>query len=803
MVRFNKKKIRKIGAPVLAGALALSTAFYFVPNISANQVNAATDSEQTLNNDYPELLKNSGAGSDADKSETVYAVLNPDGSKKEVTVSEWLKNDSTGKLADYSVLKDIENTSGDEKYKKKGNNLSWGADGDDIYYSGKYDGELPVSVKVHYFLNGNEMSADEIAGKKGDVEIKFDYTVNDKVTKNGYTLDRPYAMVSAVVLDNDHFTNVSVDNGKAINDGNNTAVVGVALPGLQEDLDIGSGEMDIPESVTIKAHTTDFSIDGTYTVADSGFLQDTDTSKIDDTKDKVKELTDGLDELSDASEQLVSGAAKLDKATHTVATSTNKIKDGTKTLKSGSSQLSNGANDLAAGTGSLSVGAKNLAGGLNTLSVGTAKLAEGTSSLSAGADKLASGTSDLSSGADRVASGASSLSSGADEAKSGADQLNSGASTLNSQVGQLAQGTKSLDAGASQLNQGISSLSGQMSKAGQAASAINQNLQSVKKPTGYSKPDSSGIEDELNALIEAEKAAGNDDTVKKLEQTLKDVQNYDSEVKSTVDQANSDAASTYKSAATAQQYAAGLESSLTSDETKQQLEQLQQGSQQVADGAKQIDQGVNGVTDSEGNVTQKGLVQGLAELSAGTNTFASQLAKLQTGAKSLNDGASSLSTGAKSANDGAQSLSAGAKTVNSGAEEVNSGAKTAKSGADKLSSGAEEVNSGAKKVSSGAKTLDAGAGQLVTYMIKLADGTEQLAQGADTLSSGMNKFNKEGIQKFVSSVNDADIDSTLDRVEATMDAAKDGSFIGGKLSGTSGDSKIIFKTGEVKKDSDK
>lgn len=665
MVRFNKKKIRKIGAPVLAGALALSTAFYFVPNISANQVNAATDSEQTLDNDYPELLKNSGSGSDADKSETVYAVLNPDGSRKEVTVSEWLKNDSTGKLADYSVLKDIKNTSGDEKYTKKGNNLSWGADGDDIYYSGKYDGELPVSVKVHYFLNGNEMSADEIAGKKGDVEIRFDYTVNDKVTKNGYTLDRPYAMVSAVVLDNDHFTNVSVDNGKAINDGNNTAVVGVALPGLQEDLNIGSGEMNIPESVTIKAHTTDFSIDGTYTVADSGFLQDTDTSKIDDTKDKVKELTDGLDELSDASEKLVSGAEKLDKATHTVATSTNKIKDGTKTLKSGSGRLASGASDLAAGT----------------------------SSLSAGADKLAAGTSTLSSGADQLASGASSLSSGAD-----------------------------------QLNQGISSLSGQMSKAGQAASAINQNLQSVKKPTGYSKPDSSGIEDELNALIEAEKAAGNDDTVKKLEQTLKDVQNYDSEVKSTVDQANSDAASTYKSAATAQQYAAGLESSLTSDETKQQLEQLQQGSQQVADGA--------------------------------------------------------------------QSLSAGAKTVNSGAEEVNSGAKTAKSGADKLSSGA-------KKVSSGAKTLDAGAGQLVTYMIKLADGTEQLAQGADTLSSGMNKFNKEGIQKFVSSVNDADIDSTLDRVEATMDAAKDGSFIGGKLSGTSGDSKIIFKTGEVKKDSDK
>ena len=101
------------------------------------------------------------------------------------------------------------------------------------------------------------------------------------------------------MLSNDNFTNITVNNGKAVNDGNSTAVVGIALPGMSSNLQID--ELDIPDHVTINAKTTNFEIDGTYTVADSGFMNDVDTTKLDDATDQVDELESALDKLSDAS----------------------------------------------------------------------------------------------------------------------------------------------------------------------------------------------------------------------------------------------------------------------------------------------------------------------------------------------------------------------------------------------------------------------------------------------------------------------------------------------------------------------
>ena len=261
-MRKLNNKIKKIGAPILAGVLACSTALFYVPQMSA----VHADTEKSINENFPEMLKTAQTG---DKSETVYAVMDADGNTTDVSVSEWLKNEGkSNNLSDYSNLKNIKNTSGDEKISRDGNKLVWAAKGKDIHYTGDYDGELPVNVKVSYYLNGTKVSADEIAGKKGNVKIRFDYDINDSVKENGYSLTRPYAIVSAVVLSNDNFTNVTVNNGTAVNDGNSTAVVGIALPGMSDNLQID--ELDIPDHVTINAKTTNFEIDGTYTVADSG-----------------------------------------------------------------------------------------------------------------------------------------------------------------------------------------------------------------------------------------------------------------------------------------------------------------------------------------------------------------------------------------------------------------------------------------------------------------------------------------------------------------------------------------------------
>ena len=212
-MRKLNNKIKKIGAPILAGVLACSTALFYVPQMNA----VHADTEKSINENFPEMLKTAQTG---DKSETVYAVMDADGNTTDVSVSEWLKNEGkSNNLSDYSkyCLKNIKNTSGDEKMSRDGNKLVWAAKGKDIHYTGDYDGELPVKVKVSYYLNGTKVSADEIAGKKGNVKIRFDYDINDSVKENGYSLTRPYAIVSAVVLSNDNFTNVTVNNGKAVN----------------------------------------------------------------------------------------------------------------------------------------------------------------------------------------------------------------------------------------------------------------------------------------------------------------------------------------------------------------------------------------------------------------------------------------------------------------------------------------------------------------------------------------------------------------------------------------------------------
>ena len=171
-MKYPGKKIAEIGAPVLAGLLALTTVLTTAP---AMQVQAVTDAEQAIENEYPGATE---AASEKNKNETVYAVLDANGKIEEITVDEWLQNeDKADKLKDQTNLSGIKNTSGNETVEQNGNEVIWNANGSDIHYQGTYDGELPVKVGITYRLDGKEVSAEEIAGKEGDVEIRFDYTV--------------------------------------------------------------------------------------------------------------------------------------------------------------------------------------------------------------------------------------------------------------------------------------------------------------------------------------------------------------------------------------------------------------------------------------------------------------------------------------------------------------------------------------------------------------------------------------------------------------------------------------------------
>lgn len=727
-MRKLNNKIKKIGAPILAGVLACSTALFYVPQMNA----VHADTEKSINENFPEMLKTAQTG---DKSETVYAVMDADGNTTDVSVSEWLKNEGkSNNLSDYSNLKNIKNTSGDEKMSRDGNKLVWAAKGKDIHYTGDYDGELPVKVKVSYYLNGTKVSADEIAGKKGNVKIRFDYDINDSVKENGYSLTRPYAIVSAVVLSNDNFTNVTVNNGKAVNDGNSTAVVGIALPGMSDNLQID--ELDIPDHVTINAKTTNFEIDGTYTVADSGFMNDVDTTKLDDAAGQVDELESALDKLSDASKKLVNGSSKLAKGANKLADSSSQIEEGTETLKDGTESMKTGSKDLKTGTGDLKTGVK-----------------------------------DLSDGADKLVAGAQDLSSGTTQMKEGTEALNSsvngegGLAGDNGSAKKLSAGAAQVDAGLKQMGKTIAA---QNTKLAQTAKSISDNLDGVNTEK-VNAPSSADVDGALETAIKAAAASGDQDTINALKNAKEKLGTYETNVNDTVSSVNTDK----QKITTANQTAKAMYQSIAAS-SNDDLKKLQDGADELKAGTQALDTAVNVGGTKDGTKVPSlskavyGLNDGAAQLDAGVNGYTDKDGKFHPGALL-----------------GLRSLQEGIK--------VDTKDKTS------LVTGVNKLDAGTTKLAKGAVQVDAGAGKLVTYMGQLTEGAETLSDGADTLASGMATFNKTGIQKLVSTMKDSDIKSMVNRVKATLDAASDGSFIGGKQDGQSGESKIIFKTDEVKK----
>lgn len=723
-MRKLNNKIKKIGAPILAGVLACSTALFYVPQMNA----VHADTEKSINENFPEMLKTAQTG---DKSETVYAVMDADGNTTDVSVSEWLKNEGkSNNLSDYSNLKNIKNTSGDEKMSRDGNKLVWAAKGKDIHYTGDYDGELPVKVKVSYYLNGTKVSADEIAGKKGNVKIRFDYDINDSVKENGYSLTRPYAIVSAVVLSNDNFTNVTVNNGKAVNDGNSTAVVGIALPGMSDNLQID--ELDIPDHVTINAKTTNFEIDGTYTVADSGFMNDVDTTKLDDATGQVDELESALDKLSDASKKLVDGSSKLAKGANKLAGSSSQIEEGTETLKDGTESMKNGSKDLKTGTGDLKTGVK-----------------------------------DLSDGADKLVAGAQDLSSGTTQMKEGTEALNSSVNGAGGLAGDDGS-AKKLSAGAAQVDAGLKqmgeTIAAQNTKLAQTAKSISDNLDGVNTEK-VNAPSSADVDSALETAIKAAEASGDQDTINALKNAKEKLGTYETNVNDTVSSVNTDK----QKITTANQTAKAMYQSITSS-SNDDLKKLQDSADELKAGTQALDTAVNVGSTKVPSLSKAvyGLKDGAAQLDAGVNGYTDKDGKFHPGALL-----------------GLKSLQEGIK--------VDTKDKTS------LVTGVNKLDAGTTKLAKGAVQVDAGAGKLVTYMGQLTEGAEDLSDGADTLASGMATFNKNGIQKLVSTLKDSDIKSTVNRVKATLDAASDGSFIGGKQDGQSGESKIIFKTDEVKK----
>lgn len=357
-----KKELLKIVAVAAAGVIAGT-------GVTAATIGTAKKTDGAKNTATSVSSESDSKNEKAAKDETVYVLANADGSVKKVIVSDWIKNSLKDKtVKDKTELNDVKNVKGDESYVMDTDNMRvWNADGADIYYQGTISKELPVDLKVTYKLDGKTVSADEIAGKSGKVTIRFDYTNKQysEVNIGGKTekIYVPFAMLTGLMLDNDVFSNVSVTNGKIINDGDRTVVAGFALPGLQQNLNLSKDRFEIPDYIEITADAKKFALTTTLTLATNSLFNEFDTSKLnsaDDLQAQLGELTSGMTKLIDGSSELYGGLTTLLSKSKELAAGVDKLAAGANDLSAGTAALSAGLNTLVSKNDDLTGGAKQV-----------------------------------------------------------------------------------------------------------------------------------------------------------------------------------------------------------------------------------------------------------------------------------------------------------------------------------------------------------------------------------------------------------------------------------------------------------
>lgn len=281
------------------------------------------------------------------KDETIYARLDNNGQIEKVIVTEHLEGTNEGKTEDKTTLQNIFNLSGNEKFTMENGKIIWESNGKDIYYQGTTQEELPISLKITYYLNGKESSIKDMLGKKGKVTIKLKYTNNDKhvVRVNGKqeTLYTPFVVASTTILSNQNNKNITVTNGKVVTNGTSSVIVMISTPGLYESLGIDKLKgMDTSE---ITFETNSFSLSSIYSVATPKLIESSDLDifdNIDKIYGSINTLTYSSSKLKNGSNELLTGANKLTDGVSKLVTGVNKLNNGGILIKSSLEQTIEG-----------------------------------------------------------------------------------------------------------------------------------------------------------------------------------------------------------------------------------------------------------------------------------------------------------------------------------------------------------------------------------------------------------------------------------------------------------------------------
>lgn len=836
--KLKSKYIVRVVAGVLTIALVGTgigaTAVFAKKNSTAvtAEADSTTDSSKDADDIADKLMDSvSLKDNDADKDESVYLISDANGNVNKTIVVDHLKNkDKKDTLEDASNLSDIENVKGKEKFTQSGDKLTWQAGGKDIYYQGTATAEPPVTQKVTYYLDGKEISPEDLAGKSGKVKIRFDYTNTTSYTEtvNGekQTVSVPFAAITGLVL-GDGFENIEVTNGKAEVSDSSSVVLGYALPGLKDSLGIKDGDLDgdanIPEYMEMTADVKNFSMPAamTFVVNASDYVSTDgiDTSDLDDMindlKDASTQLQDGSKTLAEGTDTLADGLSTLQSKLGTFASGVGTLQSGLKTYTDGVSTLSGGLNTLGNSTGALVSGADKLNSGAGQLASGSATLKDGLKSYTDGASQLNTGLNQLNDSTGSLATGVTSLNDGAKTLSDGINAANKGAAGVSAGVAQLKTsidtaktGADSLTAGAKQVDEGVDKLKQSLSDMPETIKAsINQSLEPLNKLNVGTLFKTLGYID-TDTITADNVSAAADAAVNHAEDIIRALPNMP----------NQNPSATYNQILVGLSQGKGAvsvysEVNKSVTDSASTVKALKDGSAKVSEGASSLDTGLGQLADGASELSS-----GASDLAKGTTQLATGATELQTGTQSLADKLPELTKGITSLVNGSNELVKNNDTLNAGAIALNAGASQLSAGTQSLMNSVPTLTSGIKQLVDGSNTLVANNAQLNSGASQLADGTNQivsgvdqlttgsktLSEGAHTLADGMVQFNEEGINKILDAYN-GDLKPFTDKLQAVIDAGEEYQTYSAIADGQTGSVKFIYKLASIdaKADSDK
>lgn len=788
---------------------------------------------------------------DADKDESVYLISDANGNVNKTIVVDHLKNkDKKDTLEDASNLSDIENVKGKEKFTQSGDKLTWQAGGKDIYYQGTATEEPPVTQKVTYYLDGKEISPEDLAGKSGKVKIRFDYTNTTSYTEtvNGekQTVSVPFAAITGLVL-GDGFENIEVTNGKAEVSDSSSVVLGYALPGLKDSLGIKDkdldGDVNIPEYMEMTADVKNFSMPAamTFVVNASDYVS---TDGID-----TSDLDDMINDLKDASTQLQDGSKTLAEGTDTLA-------DGLSTLQSKLGTFASGVGTLQSGLKTYTDGVSTLSGGLNKLNSNVPTLSNGITTLNSSAKSLNDGVALLNATVSAKFTDS--------EKKTLLDQVHSTLESQKSEIEKQAQTTVASQKTAiqKQAQSAVDLQKTDIQKQAQstvadqkediekkAQAAVDDQKEQIKSVAAETvKQQETEIKNQAASAVEQEFTSGKTDYItneaKKQLESIKPV--IESGVKAQFVQKMAEknpAITDYDSAKTFFDQNVGMKDGAAEACVNEQIDTIINNlAGSVASTAKDASKIAAGEaaytaasqTAGEAAYTGASLAAGTAAYTAARQTAgeaayagaslaattaaytgASQAATTAayTGAVSgaeqatITSAEQTKATVAASINQkqaNGYSLVTGMKALADGTQTLYNSVPTLTSGIKQLVDGSNTLVANNTQLNSGASQLADGTNQIVSGVDQLTTGSKTLADGAHTLADGMVQFNEEGINKILDAYN-GDLKPFTDKLQAVIDAGEEYQTYSAIADGQTGSVKFIYKLASIdaKADSDK